>query len=57
MEMGFGPGPGVYQVWAKRDKDNKVIEYFVVEAKWPGAKLQKTKQKGRRFQMNGLIAA
>jgi hypothetical protein len=57
MEMGFGPGPGVDQVWAKRDKDNKVIEYFVVEAKWPGAKLQKTKQKGRRCQMNGLIAA
>jgi len=46
MEMGFGPGPGVDQVWAKRDENDKVIEYFIVEAKGPGAKLQKTKTKG-----------
>ncbi|QBG37697.1 hypothetical protein EMK97_03820 [Litorilituus sediminis] len=42
MELGFGPGPGVDQVWAKRDKDGKVLEYFIVEAKGPGAKLGKT---------------
>ena len=38
MEMGFGPRPGVDQVWAKRDENDKVIEYFIVEAKGPGAK-------------------
>ncbi|HFQ5326546.1 TPA: hypothetical protein ACGUOR_002483 [Vibrio vulnificus] len=42
MELGFGPGPGVDQIWAKRDKDGNVLEYFIVEAKGPGAKLQKT---------------
>ena len=46
MEMGFGPGPGVDQVWAKRDENNKVIEYFVVEAKGPGAKLLTGAKKG-----------
>ncbi|OQK49255.1 hypothetical protein XM76_c20778 [Vibrio vulnificus] len=42
MELGFGPGPGVDQIWAKRDENGKVLEYFIVEAKGPGAKLQKT---------------
>lgn len=46
MEMGFGPGPGVDQVWAKRDENGKVIEYFVVEAKGPGAKLLTGANKG-----------
>ena len=46
MEMGFGPGPGVDQVWAKRDENGKVIEYFVVEAKGPGAKLTTGAKKG-----------
>ncbi|WP_245321430.1 hypothetical protein [Pseudoalteromonas sp. KS88] len=39
MELGFGPCPGVDQIWAKRDKDGNVLEYFIVEAKGPGAKL------------------
>ena len=42
MELGFGPGPGIDQVWAKRDKDGNVLKYFIVEAKGPGAKLGKT---------------
>ena len=42
MELGFGPGPGFDQVWAKRDKDGNVLKYFIVEAKGPGAKLGKT---------------
>ncbi|WNO60350.1 hypothetical protein [Rheinheimera sp. MMS21-TC3] len=46
MELGFGPGPGVDQIWAKRDKNGNVLEYFIVEAKGPGAKLQKTSTKG-----------
>ncbi|EHA1124187.1 hypothetical protein FG475_03520 [Vibrio navarrensis] len=29
-------------MWAKRDENGKVLEYFIVEAKGPGAKLQKT---------------
>ncbi|WP_216712735.1 hypothetical protein [Pseudoalteromonas sp. TB64] len=44
--MGFGPDLGVDQVWAKRDKDGKVIEYFVVEAKGPDAKLLTGANKG-----------
>ena len=51
MEIGFGPGPEIDQVWAKRDKDGKVIEYFVVEAKGPCAKLQKTKTKGPQMSV------
>ncbi|WP_231621093.1 contractile injection system protein, VgrG/Pvc8 family [Pseudoalteromonas sp. NZS71] len=46
MELGFGPGPGFDQVWAKRDKDGNVLEYFIVEAKGPGAKLTKGAKKG-----------
>ncbi|WP_259395928.1 MULTISPECIES: hypothetical protein [unclassified Pseudoalteromonas] len=46
MEMGFGPVPGVDQIWAKRDENDKVIEYFVVEAKGPGAKLLTGAKKG-----------
>ncbi|MBB1482157.1 hypothetical protein H5186_22335 [Pseudoalteromonas sp. SG41-2] len=42
MELGFGPGPGVDQIWTKRDKNGNVLEYFIVEAKGPGAKLGKT---------------
>lgn len=49
MEMGFGPGPGLDQVWAKRNDKGEVLEYFVVEAKGPGAKLQKTKTKGTQM--------
>ena len=44
----FG-GPGVDQIWAKRDKDGNVLEYFIVEAKGPGAKLQKTKTRGMQM--------
>ncbi|MCU8056478.1 hypothetical protein L5L78_09700 [Shewanella sp. SM34] len=50
MAMGFGPGPGLDQVWTKCAPDGTVLEYFVVEAKGPGAKLQPTKNKG--FQMD-----
>ena len=46
MELGFGPGPGFDQVWAKRDKNGNVLEYFIVEAKGPGAKLTKGAKKG-----------
>jgi gas vesicle protein len=46
MELGFGPGPGVDQIWAKRDKDGNVLEYFIVEAKGPGAKLSTGSAKG-----------
>ena len=49
MELGFGPGPGIDQIWAKRDKDGHVLEYFIVEAKGPGAKLQETKTKGMQM--------
>ncbi|MFH4666535.1 hypothetical protein WMQ48_17675 [Vibrio cidicii] len=49
MELGFGPGPGVDQIWAKRDENGKVLEYFIVEAKGPGAKLQETKTKGMQM--------
>ncbi|MBB1482148.1 hypothetical protein H5186_22290 [Pseudoalteromonas sp. SG41-2] len=46
MELGFGPGPGFDQVWAKRDKNGNVLEYFIVEAKGPGAELTKGAKKG-----------
>ena len=49
MELGFGPGPGFDQIWAKRDQNGNVLEYFIVEAKGPGAKLTDTSTKG--FQM------
>ncbi|HFQ4837045.1 hypothetical protein [Vibrio vulnificus] len=49
MELGFGQGPGVDQVWAKRDNDGNVLEYFIVEAKGPGAKLQETKTNGMQM--------
>ncbi|HBC3535488.1 hypothetical protein M2G69_19225 [Vibrio vulnificus] len=49
MELGFGPGPGVDQVWAKRDNDGNVLEYFIVEAKGPGAKLQETQTNGMQM--------
>ncbi|WP_299010705.1 hypothetical protein [uncultured Shewanella sp.] len=49
MELGFGPGPGVDQIWSKRDENGKVLEYFVVEAKGPGAKLQRTQTKGMQM--------
>lgn len=57
MELGFGPGPGVDQIWAKRDENGKVLEYFIVEAKGPGAKLQKntkgfTQMDDRWIKMN-----
>ncbi|MDK2614851.1 hypothetical protein QO218_03730 [Vibrio vulnificus] len=54
MELGFGPGPGVDQVWAKRDKDGNVLEYFIVEAKGPGAKLQKTSKDLIQMEISGL---
>lgn len=49
MEMGFGPVPWVDQIWAKRDENGKVIEYFVVEAKGPGAKLLTGAKKGEQM--------
>ncbi|MBH9740752.1 hypothetical protein CJ419_13615 [Vibrio navarrensis] len=36
-------------MWAKRDENGKVLEYFIVEAKGPGAKLQETKTKGMQM--------
>ena len=49
MELGFSPGPGVDQIWSKRDANGNVLEYFVVEAKGPGAKLQETSTKGMQM--------
>ena len=49
MELGFGPGPGIDQIWAKRDKDGNVLEYFIVEAKGPGAQLTKGAKKGEQM--------
>ena len=49
MEMGFGPVPWVDQIWAKRDENGKVIEYFVVEAKGSGAKLLTGAKKGEQM--------
>ncbi len=46
MVLGFGPGRGFDQVWLKRDSQNNISEYFIVEAKGPGAKLSKGADKG-----------
>ena len=56
MELGFGPGPGVDQIWAKRDSNSNVLEYFIVEAKGPGAKLQNTKNRGMQMSDQWITA-
>ena len=54
MEMGFRPGLGFDQIWAKRGKNGNVIEYFIVEAKGPGAKLSKKAKKGRQMSVKWI---
>jgi len=52
MILGFGPGPGVDQIWAKYDQNGKILEYIIVEAKGPNAELgrtQKEKQMSKKW--------
>lgn len=46
MARGFQKGTGFDQVYVKRDAQGKIVEYTVVEAKGPGAKLATGAKKG-----------
>ena len=46
MVSGFGMGTGFDQVWVKKDKNGKVEEFMIVEAKGPDAPLKKGYKKG-----------
>ncbi len=55
LVSGFVPGTGFDQVYVKRDKNGKIEEYLIVEAKGPGAKLLKTKKKGLQMSKQWVL--
>ena len=46
LVRGFEAGTGFDQVWVRKDKNGKVVEYIIVEGKGHGAELSKGNDKG-----------